>query len=312
MSPGAPPPVLFGKLPDRADFVHQGTGSPAVEALDAVIQKALWPRLPARDGPLYRIVYHPPRGPHLLAGALQLSRDRVGRLYPLLVGRPVDHTALDASVAPTWPLRWAPLFDLSAEIVRRAAGGHARVADAVAWTTDLPLPEPAAGVDDALRRLAARPASVLWTHPGAVGPTPTVLALHRLAGLRPSVLPAHGLRIALPRTTEHGASAEAVAFWLAAAARLSGGRFPPPTVFWTDGTSSPEASLTIAFGALAPRTLRALLVGATDPEAVAALDRGTAGELDRAIQRLPRPLLDHLAAGDATVGDLLARLPGPA
>ena len=99
MSAGAPAPVLFGKLPDRADFVRKGGGSPALDALDTVTQRALYPALETTDGPLYRFVYNPPAGPHALAGALRLSRDRVGRQYPLIAGRPFERAALDPATA---------------------------------------------------------------------------------------------------------------------------------------------------------------------------------------------------------------------
>ena len=300
MPPGALPPVLFGKLPDRADFVRHG-GSPALDALDTVTQRALWPSLSGHEGPRFRFVYNPPGGPHLLAGALQLSRDRVGRVYPLIAGRAIDRRDLNPAAAPAWPLCWDDVFEEATTIVRGAVDGHAPFADVLARVVALP---DAAGLADApsVRRhataVAALPARDLFERlPG--GPEQAARVLHGLAlALRRT--PGYGLSLPLPLPAPDFSRADGVAFWLAAGARLMTARPPWPTLFWTDDTA--RSTLFAFYGGLSSPALRSLLVGAPDPDTVMALDAGRPAAVPAAVAQL-------LASPSASVASVLARLP---
>ena len=311
MPPGSLPPVLFGKLPDRADFVRQG-GSPALDALDTVTQRALWPSPAVREGPLYRFVYNPPGGPHALAGALQLSQDRVGREYPLIVGRPVDRRELDPGAAPSWPLRWEDVFDEAATIVRGAVVGHAPVADVQARVAALPPAAWAAGrspaVDRHVRAAAAlRACDLFGCLPG--GEAQGQLMLHRLAAIvrRPTV-PGYGIRFALPSPSDGFGRADGVSFWLAAGAHLMRARPPWPTLFWTDGSGEGPGALFVFYGGLSSPALRSLLVGAADPDTVVDLDAAPDAATRRTLSAGASPFARLLADSHASAADILGRL----
>ncbi len=311
MPPGSLPPVLFGKFPDRADFVRQG-GSPALDALDTVTQRALWPSPPVREGPLYRFVYNPPGGPHALAGALQLSHDRVGREYPLIVGRPIDRRELDPAAAPSWPLRWADVFDGAAAVVHQAVRGQARMDDVAGWVRALPAATWAVGrspaVDAHVRAAAALPAHAFARRlPG--GEDGLRLMLHRLATiLRGTTVPGYGVRVALPAADDAFGRADGVSFWLAAGAHLMRARPPWPTLFWTDGDAGRPAALFVFYGGLRSQALRPLLLGADDPDTVAALDAAPDAATRRALGDDRAPFGRLLADPLASVADVLARL----
>lgn len=309
MPPGAPPPVLFGKLPDRADFVRHGAPSPALDALDALVQKALRHRLPSADGPLYRFVYNPPEGPHALAGALQLSHDRVGRQYPLVVARPVDRRALDPAAAPSWPLRWAEALDEAAVVVRGAVDGHAPFADVLDRTARLPEARWADGrspaVDRHVRAAATLPARVFFERiPG--GEPHAIRILQRLATLlRRETVPGYGVRIPLPASAEGFGLADGVSFWLAAGAHLMRARPPWPTVLWTDATAAGPGALVVFYGGISALALRPLLAGAVDPDTVASLAVGADPVAARGV---PSAFAQLLATPGASVADVLVRL----
>ncbi len=299
MPPGALPPVLFGKLPDRADFVRHG-GSPALDALDTVTQRALWPSLSGHEGPRFRFVYNPPGGPHLLAGALQLSRDRVGRVYPLIVGRPVDRRTLNPATAPAWPLWWDDVFEEATTIVRGAVDGHAPFADVLARVValpDAPCGADAPAVDR--RATAALPArDLLERLPG--GPEQAIRVLHQLA-LTLRRTPGYGLSLPLPLPAADFGRADGVAFWLAAGAHLMTARPPWPTLLWTDRIGDAQGTLFAFYGGLSSPALRSLLIGAPDPNTVMALAAGRPAAVPATFARL-------IADPSASVADLLARL----
>ena len=305
--PGAPPPVLFGKLPDRADFVRQGE-SPALDALDTVAQRALWPPPPTADGPLYRFVYNPPGGPHLLVGALQLSHDRVGREYPLIVARPVDRRSLDPGAAPSWPLRWEATCDEAAVSVYGAVVGLAPAADVLAraaalpeatWDSDRSPP-----VDRHVRAAAALAAGDFARRlPG--GAPQAARTLSSLAALlRQSALPGYGLRLPLPAPADDFGRADGVSFWLAAGAHLMRARPPWPSLFWTDASPGQPAALFVFYGSLSSKALRSLLLGAVDSDTVASLDVPAPGAAAAGTPAFDRLLADP----HASVADVLARL----
>ncbi len=303
MPPGALPPVLFGKLPDRGDFVRHG-GSPALDALDTVTQRALWPSLSSHEGPRFRFVYNPPGGPHLLAGALQLSRDRVGRVYPLIAGRAVDRRELDPAAAPAWPLWWGGVFDEATTIVRGAVDGHAPFADVLARVVALPDAPCPADAPPAARHAtaaAAIPARDLFQRlPG--GPEQALRVLHQLAlTFRRTPRPGYGLSLPLPQPSAGVARSDGVAFWLAAGARLMTARPPWPTLFWTEDATGVPGTLVVFYGGLSSAALRPLLVGSPDPNTVLALDAGRPAAVPAAVARL-------LADPSASVADVLARL----
>jgi type VI secretion system ImpM family protein len=311
VSPGAPPPVLFGKLPDRADFVRHG-GSPALDALDTVAQRAIWPSLPAREGPLYRFVYNPPGGPHALAGALQLSRDRVGREYPLIVGRPVDRSVLDPAAAPSWPLRWGPAFDGAAEVVRRAVAEQAPIAAVTEWVRGLPDAPWEAGrssaVDAHVHAAAALPArDFLGRFPG--GPGHALLMLRRLAAiLRQPTAPGYGVRFTLPAPADDFGRSDGVSFWMAAGSQLMRARPLWPSLFWRDADREGPGALFVFYARLSSPALRSLLVGAPDPDTVLALDAEPDVADRRALSDGRSPFARLLADPNASVADVLARL----
>lgn len=301
MPPGALPPVLFGKLPDRADFVRHGE-SPALDALDTVTQRALWPSLSGHEGPRFRFVYNPPGGPHLLAGALQLSRDRVGRVYPLIVGRPVDRRDLSPGTAPAWPLCWDDVFEEATTIVRGAVDGHAPFADVLARVVALPDaagPADSPSADRHAAAAAALPARDLFQRlPG--GPEQAIRVLHQLA-LTLRRTPGYGVSLPLPMPSTDFGRSDGVAFWLAAGAHLMVARPPWPTLFWTDSIGDAQGTLFVFYGGLSSPTLRSLLVGAPDPNTVMALAAGRPTAVPATFARL-------VADPSASVADLLARL----
>ena len=86
-------PVIFGKLPNRADFVRVNATHPVLNELDDIIQRSM-ESLGAQEGWQERydtavmvdIVYTSRDRKWLFLGALRTSQDQSGRRYPLLGG----------------------------------------------------------------------------------------------------------------------------------------------------------------------------------------------------------------------------------
>lgn len=312
MSAGAPAPVLFGKLPDRADFVRTGGSSPALDALDTVTQRALWPALAAAEGPLYRFVYNPPAGPHALAGALQLSHDRVGRQYPLIAGRPFERAALDPAAAPSWPLRWAAVHDAAADVVGPAVAGHVPFDASATAALRIPeadwVPDHPPEVERHVQVAASLPALDLFRRvPG--GETRVFQMLTYLSHLlRKGSLPGFCLNLPLPAPTATFGRADGVAFWLAAGAHVMRARPPWPSLFWTDGAGPRPARLYVFYGSLSSQAFRYVLSDTPNPDTILALDAPPPPSVLPAL-KAALPAVERLLADPRlTVADALMRL----
>ena len=305
--PPEPGPLLYGKLPARADFVRRGAASPALDAFDDLVQRAIRSGPRAKSGPLYRMVYAPP-GPHALVGAVRLSRDKVGRAYPLVAGRTVARDRLDPATAASWPLRWGPLFDASAWLVEAALRGAPLddLDDRLAHLPDLdPVDGRSAEVDTHVRALAHLRAHSLWQRTwGGSGASGAAVVFHRLAKAPPAP-PPYGLRFPLPPAAPDFRSRDAVAVWLAVCWYLLSTRGTGLTLLWAEG---PPYALFVFFTGPSPATVRALLGGASDPDRVAHVDRGAAEAARRAAADLPQAFRRLLRDPDASVADVLARL----
>lgn len=312
MSAGAPAPVLFGKLPDRADFVRKGGSSPALDALDTITQRALWPALTATKGPLYRFIYNPPAGPHALVGALQLSHDRIGRQYPLIAGRPVERAALDPGEAPWWPLRWARVHDAAAAVVAPAVAGL--VPFEATATAAMQMPDARTGpgrspeVDRHLEITADMPAGELLGRVPGGTPRSLQMVAYLAHLLRRGALPAFCLSLPLPAPAPGFGPADGVAFWLVAAARVMRARPPWPSLFWTDGAGPRPGRLFVFYGSLSSQALRFVLSDAPNPDTILALDAPPSAAVLPAL-KAALPAVERLLADPRlTVADVLARL----
>lgn len=307
-----PPPVLFGKLPGRADFVRKGSSSPALDALDTVTQRALWPALTVAEGPLYRFVYNPPAGPHALVGAMKLSHDRVGRQYPLIAGRPFERATLDPGAAPSWPLRWAAVHDAAAAVVGPAVSGQVPFDAVAAAAMHIPevvwVPDRSAEVDRHVQAVAALRAGDLFRqfHGGDARVLQMLVYLVHL--LRKGAVPSFCISLPLPAPLPGFGRADGVAFWLAVGAHVMRARPPWPSLFWTDGVGERPGRLYVFYGGLSSHAFRFVLSGAPDPDTILALDAPPAASVLPALKASLPSFQRLLADPSRSVADVLMRL----
>lgn len=235
----APPPlssapVLFGKMPTRGDFVRRGPQGPALDAVDDWAQRGFAHGRPrAATAELHALVMPSADGQEAFVGAATMSRDRVGRAYPLVAGRAVPLVGADPALLPEWPVRWAGLLDAAAELARAAAGG-VDLGALDARLVRLPDLDDASGREarGCARAASGAPAAALWhaiwgessarRAPAALGALAGTLARARHSGRA-----AEPVRLPLPATGEPtpGQRAAAVSAWLRVVTRLAG----PPT-----------------------------------------------------------------------------------
>lgn len=109
--------TLFGKLPNRADFVRINASHPAVVEFDGLIQRAIEQ---AANGPAksetsaltapidFQYVSRDER--HVLAGVLMPSQDQSGRRYPLVAAAILPCQSIDGYL-PVSPIAYEVFFD---------------------------------------------------------------------------------------------------------------------------------------------------------------------------------------------------------
>lgn len=176
-------PGFFGKTPGVGDFVRVNLPAEISAALDQQFSDAMdlgrrrhgagWSTLFA-SAPPWRFAVRPPRwkGP-LAAGVVAPSRDRVGRVYPLVAAAALPY-GVDVATAPFAYDAW---FVTMEDCVRRAADGVLHPDGLASALNALGGPRPDPAFPPALcRRLAAEyvgapppGAGLWWTLGGETG-----------------------------------------------------------------------------------------------------------------------------------------------
>lgn len=235
----SPSPFVFGKVPARGDFVRAGRLPPLLDELDEWLQRGLLAlRQPPPDAPPVAFVFVRPAG--TLLGALRSSRDRSGRVFPLVVGGTSD----PADGGGRTVAGWGPFLGAAADAAADVVGGA-------------PPEEALAGLG-----VPAAPDAFLERRPGDVfGEVHVEAVLRRLpAALAPLTMggaaPRYGLGLPLP--AEPAARPAAVAAWRYAVARRAGGR-TANTLVWT--AEGPRARLALFLGAPTADALAYLFAG---------------------------------------------------
>jgi type VI secretion system protein ImpM len=109
--------TLFGKLPNRPDFVRVNAAHPAALELDALIQRAFerqsfgggLPEVLSQSGAVdFQYVTQDQR--HVMVGALMPSQDQAGRCYPLVASAILPRESIDGYLQVS-PIAYEVFFD---------------------------------------------------------------------------------------------------------------------------------------------------------------------------------------------------------
>lgn len=144
-SPGAARDAIgiYGKIPAQGDFVRINASDPAAQSLDLWVQESLdaLQRAGAEIPPEPVYFFHQgtaPQGPSLV-GVMHRSRDRVGRVYPVVVFARVDPAVLAASVALV-PTAWSLFLQDAARLAYDLERADAALLAARARSLRIPSP----------------------------------------------------------------------------------------------------------------------------------------------------------------------------
>jgi type VI secretion system protein ImpM len=308
--------LAFGKIPAQGDFVRLGARSTTVDYLDTWLQEGLTELKRQRgsqpdDGeprPVH-LIYSTPFAPEVLVGALVMSRDRVGRRYPLLVARALHRSFLDVRHVPFWPVVWHRLLREAASLAVQAVTelDAARLAERL--ETLPPLPDPANETlqrahAEALRRATAADFwTTLWGDDEAVAKYAVFSRL--LESFRPgrrTAVPAFGLSFP---TARNGAPLAAEAVWLDAVWRLLQRPTELPVLAWSTGDTGGRL---VIFPAGAPRgSAAAVLGGEVNARLILEMDAPLARPTD-AVVSLPHRYGTLLEAPDLPLAAFLNSL----
>jgi len=300
-------PGLFGKLPDRADFVRVRAAEPAARALVLWLEEgseaAKRSGVPMGPDPV-RFLLSPPGGARALVGVLGASADQVGRRFPLAVWSAVEGRDLAAG-SPLVPLAARGFLDAAAGLLVEA--GQLTAADLPARLDALAVP-----AQEALDRGQAELAALARSSPAEgwlrrlFGDPAAGQHWYGLHCFRVACQPLRGREPAGPGVVlDCPAQVDLDRFaWLDLARRaLAWSR--PPTSFWSEAGSgrlllalgAPPAGAFAALWSAAHRDGKLWPLTTAKPEAVAAGKKALGPAV---VQLLERP--------GASVADLLATL----
>lgn len=104
--------TLFGKLPNRADFVRVNATHPVAREFDGLVQQALERGADGFDpaGPPVDFLYVAQDRRHLMIGVVMPSQDQAGRRYPLVAAAILPCDSIDGFL-PVSPIAYEVFFD---------------------------------------------------------------------------------------------------------------------------------------------------------------------------------------------------------
>lgn len=241
--PASPVPFVFGKIPSRGDFIRAGTIPPLFDELDTWIQRSLLAHRPeVEEAPTVGFLMN--RSAGSLFGAFCPSRDRAGRIYPLVVG---------AVLGPDQVPRHGDAVMALASHLSTALATARHIADERLSPQD--------GVDRFEESTQAAPTTYLDAPPARVfstaAPAPILGRFLEAAGPFQNGAPAPRYGFGLPMPADPDDLGVALAFWSDVTHRL--GTSTPLTFLWTTHTERPR--LVLFFRTPTPDTLAYLLAG---------------------------------------------------
>ena len=123
----------FGKVASSAEFVRWNAATREALALDRWLQEALY-LAKASFGESFRqrfartvprrFVLFPAGAERLVVGAMTPSADKVGRVFPFVIGTLVDVRRLDAERLPLIPRIFASFFESADALLERVGNGR--------------------------------------------------------------------------------------------------------------------------------------------------------------------------------------------
>lgn len=304
------PLVLFGKHPSREDFIT-AAASPAMSQFDQWLLQAMewanawaapgWSEAFSR-GSARAFVYHPPNhAGSLVVGALQPSRDRSGRQFPLIAAAELDGGTLHGGSLQALPVLLEPLWQQAAEVLVHAT------------TNTLPLElsplESLQPVDEALipyrewtRSLIAAElwSSLLGSHPGDAPGRALQLLFECVRPFRAVEHPTTWLTLRLPLGSAAGAG---ICFWLDLVRRAAQWRSTIPSFFWCQDDQ--RAGLLLHLGQVPKSALAQLWFPTPDRDEICDLSSSSVLSSAPPDPAFPTIAKRYLADGTATVEELL-------
>lgn len=303
---------LFGKLPCAGDFLSVGATTSAAGLLQRwlvdEVERLAGKRANLPSDPI-RFLIRDPEGTSVALGVFGPSQDAVGRKFPLAVMTHLD-AATSAGQFAWVPAAYAPFLDAAATLVRGSHGLDAQTLESSVQA--LPLPGPTE-VD------AAR----VWTHQ-ALEATSGSTILEAVFGPLAGGVHYHGVHMfktacARVRGRDPGQGKVVLecpavddvqlAFWLMLTHMALGWTAAPPSLFWTDVSSS-DHRLLVCLGSPVPGVLHFLADPSATAERLWPMRTDNPAAIATARGALPPPVLAALEPPAPTAAALLAGLSG--
>lgn len=247
--------TCFGKVPTHGDFVRDRSESDLVRAFDAWLQQGLY-ALKTRNSERYAsydrslpltFCFRSEPGTRVLIGAMQPSRDRVGRRYPFVVAREIS--LRDSARTSLLPVVEGRFLASAQQLAVQAGGGTIEYRDLTSLLSEIPT-APDAGSDAAYDRYLRETtfSSVVKHTWGYFEDSRKYLVFKNLMDAQEahgSQRPASALR--LPIGSGEGSEAHEAAFWLDVCDRLYGVDWDDAGFFWVSGRTEDEPGALLLF-----------------------------------------------------------------
>ncbi len=295
-------PGVFGKIPERGDFVRVRAAEKAAQELVLWLEEGSESAKRAKVpmGPeTVRFVVSSPSGGRVLAGAMAASADKVGRAFPLVLFASTDGAGLSTSY-PLLPGASRPFLDGAAELVADAA--RLTTEELPARIDRLPPPDPDGALGSALRdgAMAAPASERLESLLGDAGSGQQLYALHCIrtacSGAREKKPGVAGVVLDCPARDDADRFA-----WLELVRRglaWSG----PPSFFWSENG---QGRLLVALGAPPPGIFAAVWSPAHREPKLWPLTTTRPEAIEAARKALGPAVLDTLARPGTTLAELV-------
>ncbi|HEY6004271.1 MAG TPA: type VI secretion system-associated protein TagF [Anaeromyxobacter sp.] len=301
----APSPIgFFGKIPAQGDFVRANVGDALVQRFTRWLEeaseachrtRAQVPRQPVR------FLFRAAGEARALVGALRGSQDRVGRQFPLAAFAPIQGRFAEKDF-PAAPIAYAGLFSALSEAIEADPASPAALSEklgAIRVSAD------EAGVDEAVRAAAARPARELL---GLLGEASSGRRHYALNTLLAACAPLRGREPAKAETVlDCPVASDADAFTWLELARRALGWSGAPAFFLRAGA---PGRLLLSLGSPPAAVLPSLAEPRKESPKIWPLETSVASAIEAARKALGPARAAALERDEASVGDLATQVAG--
>lgn len=313
--------VYYGKLPAFGDFIRYNATGPEIQALDQWMQEAIYfskrrlqpnADLAFKRAPLFHFFLSFKGSMNYLTGIIKPSRDKVGRIYPFMVGMLCNESVMGRNCQPFLPVVFQSFYDQVGRFIDDAyiASTSDEVYErAQALQTFIQSMKPD---DDESFRSYVQSTSVNEYLSSVLEGDPQTkknLLFKNLVDMSQYIINGDihsldfGFRFPLqpsPESLQHS-----VSFWIRLFFSWIGNRDTQPYAFWGAGDSHEVSNLYLFFRQPSPHTFTYMIQSKLATDLIYRMDVDGGSSSVPPGEKIPPHIKNILGSGDSTLNNLL-------